>query len=810
MTERFVCIHGHFYQPPRENPWLEAIERQPSARPYHDWNERITAECYGPNAEARLLDERGRLIRVVDNYSRISFNFGPTLLSWLEGSAPRLYRAIQEADARSRELFGGHGSAIAQAYGHSILPLATARDRRTQAIWGIADFRRRFSREPEGMWLPETAADVPTLELLADLGLRFTLLAPHQAARVREIGTERWQDAGGGTIDPTRAYRARLPSGRPLALFFYDGPLSRDVAFDGLLHDGHRFAGRLVGAFPDRPGAQLVHVATDGETYGHHHRQGEMALAAALRQIETGGQARLTNYGQFLAAHPPEHEVEIVERSSWSCPHGVERWRSDCGCHTGGGPGWTQGWRAPLRRALEDLSDRLAARWESAAGELFEDPARARDAYIGVVLDRSRESLERFFAAEARGPLAPEERLRALRLLEVERQAMAMFTSCGWFFSDLAGLETRQVLQHAGRAVELAEELFGAPFAPRLLEALARARSNDPSAGDGRAIYLSAVASERVTLAAVAAHDAIGALFDGRPESDRIYAFEVERRVRARLATGRLRFLLAEVDVTSVVTTEAATFTYAAFAWGDPNVQVGVRPGPAAELAASEIAEIEEAVRTGDPARVVRWLDRRFPIQHALEALFRDDRERLLERILADTIAEVEASGRETFERHAPLMRRLAGVGLPLPAPLRSVAEMALHADLKHALSDPRADLAELKRSFEEVKGWGLALAPEELRYALEPAMAELAERLRHDPLDVAAAERLEDLLHLAQVLPLELDFWPPQSSLYKLFEERSDLLVEPAAGSRAAAAAERLRRLADLLIVRIGGLGVD
>src|SRR5512135_1811830 len=343
---RYICIHGHFYQPPRENPWLEAVELEDSAYPYHDWNERITAECYAANAASRILDGSGSIDQIVNNYSRISFNFGPTLLSWLAESAPETYSAILEADRESRTRFSGHGAALAQAYNHMILPLANERDRKTQVLWGIADFKHRFGRRPEGMWLPETAVDVATLESLAEAGIRFTVLSPRQAGRVRRLGARAWQDVSGSQVDPSRAYKVILPSGRNLAVFFYDGPISQAVAFEGLLSNGSLFADRLLGGFSDaRDWPQLLHIATDGESYGHHHRHGDMALAFALRRIETEESAQLTVYGEYLERHPPKARAEIIERSSWSCIHGVERWERSCGCNTGGHPDWNQEWR---------------------------------------------------------------------------------------------------------------------------------------------------------------------------------------------------------------------------------------------------------------------------------------------------------------------------------------------------------------------------------------------------------------------------------------------------------------------------------
>ncbi len=490
--DRWLCIHGHFYQPPRENPWLEAIESEGSAWPYHNWNERITAECYAPNAASRILDREGRTERIVNNYAWISFNFGPTLLAWLEAQQPDVYQAIVDADLASRERFSGHGSALAQPYNHTILPLSNRRDKRTQILWGLRDFETRFGRAAEGVWLPETAVDLETLDLLAEQGIRFTILEPNQARRVRPLGEDgaAWTEVPDGRIDTTVPYQLRLPSGRRIALFFYDGPISRAVAFEGLLSSGERFAERLLStlpADPDRP--RLAHIATDGETYGHHHRHGEMALSYALHHIESNGLARLTNYGEFLAAHPPEQEVEIHEGTSWSCLHGVARWREDCGCCTGGEPGWNQAWRAPLRLALDWLRDELIPRYEEAAGKIFADPWAARDDYISVILDRSPESVAAFFERQAGRQPEEDERVRALQLLEMQRHAMLMYTSCGWFFNDLAGIETIQVLRYAGRAVQLAEQLFAAPVEPGFLHLLEEARSNDPRAGTGRDLY---------------------------------------------------------------------------------------------------------------------------------------------------------------------------------------------------------------------------------------------------------------------------------------------------------------------------------
>jgi alpha-amylase/alpha-mannosidase (GH57 family) len=393
--ERYICIHGHFYQPPRENPWLEAIEVQDSAHPYHDWNERITAECYAANATSRILDEHERIIRLVNNYAKMSFNIGPTLLAWMEKKAPDVYESILEADRESQAVFSGHGSALAQGYNHIILPLATTRDKYTQVIWGIRDFEYRFGRSPEGMWLPETAVDLETLDILAEGGMRFSILAPHQARQVRPLGEKAWRDVSGAEVDPTMPYVQHLPSGRSIVLFFYDGPISRAVAFEKLLNDGEAFARRLVSGFSEkRTWPQLVHIATDGESYGHHHRFGDMALAYALEHIEKNNHARLTNYGEYLEKHPPSHEVGIFENTSWSCEHGIERWQGDCGCNSGKHPEWNQDWRRPLREATDFLCEHFSRKYEEKARALLVSPEEARNGYIEIILDRSAATIE--------------------------------------------------------------------------------------------------------------------------------------------------------------------------------------------------------------------------------------------------------------------------------------------------------------------------------------------------------------------------------------------------------------------------------
>ena len=797
---RYVCVHGHFYQPPRENPWLETIEVQDSARPYHDWNERVSAQCYAPNAVSRILDGEGRILRIVNNYSRISFNFGPTLLAWLEHQAPDVYQAVLDADQESARAFGGHGSALAQPYNHMIMPLASPRDRRTQAIWGIKDFARRFGRPPEGMWLPETAVDEANLALLAELGIAFTILSPHQARRVRRPGG-RWTEIGPGGIDPSMPYLFRA-GGRSLAIFFYDGPISRAVAFEGLLESGEGFASRLLDGFSDERGRpQLSHIATDGETYGHHHRHGDMALAYALHQIDSNRLARLTNYGQFLEMHPPTHEVEIVGGSSWSCAHGVERWRSDCGCSTGALPGWNQAWREPLRDALDWLRDEVAPRYEETARALLADPWGARDDYIDVVLDRSSTSREAFLTRHALEKGDGGAEVTTWKLLELQRHAMLMYTSCGWFFDDLSGIETVQVIQYAARVVQLAEELFGESIEPRFLERLREARSNLPEHGDGAAIYERHVRPSMVDLGGVCAHFAVASMFEAIGDASAIHSYRIEGLEGRQMQTGVAKLGVGRARVTSEVTRETAQFAYGAIHFGDHNLNAGVVRSPDGVGAFREMErELTRAFSRADLAEVIRILDRYFGgASYSLKQLFRDERGRVLDQILDSTLAGAEASYRQVYERHAPLMRFLTNMGIELPDAMRTAAAYIIQTDLSRAFSNEPLDSARIWALLEEAEMWRLELDSEGLGYRLQQTMERLADSVQASPTDEALLERLDAVVTLVRTLPIEVNLWRVQNVYYGLMEH-----LLPAMRARADAGEQQ----AAIWVGRMAGLG--
>lgn len=772
MTQRYVCIHGHFYQPPRENPWLETVEQQESADPFHDWNERITSECYGPNAWARILDSQGFIERIVSNYERISFNFGPTLLAWMERETPKAYDAILAAEKTSRARFGGHSSALAQAYNHSILPLCNEADRRTQIRWGIADYTHRFGHAPRGMWLPETAADTPTLEALAAEGIEFTLLAPHQAKRVRASG-EAWRDVTGGRVDPRQPYRCTLPSGRIITLFFYDGPVSQAVAFEHLLDSGDRFADRLMGAFTDNESApQLVHIATDGETYGHHHRYGDMALAYALRRFEEDPSVKLVNYGAFLEAHPPTHDVEILEQTSWSCAHGVERWRSDCGCCTGSNRGWTQAWRAPLREALDWLAAQVAGLFDRRARALLRDPWKARDGYIALILERTDEATALFFETHGIGKLTETQRIEALRLLEMQRHAMLMYTSCGWFFDDVSGIETTQIIRYAARAIQLAQEVSDVALQQPFVERLAQAKSNLPEQGDGRRLYEQHAEPLAVDLPRLVAHYAVSSLFKSYKPRAEVYAYAVEQLDYRTATLGRSRLALGKVVVVSQITREADELSFGFVHLGDHNMSGGVRGFRGEAEYDAMLRDVLAAFASADMPEVLRLLDAHFgELKYSMRSLFRDEQQRVLELVVDSATNDAQEVSARLYNQHSPLLRYLATLDLPLPKPLKGLASFVLNTMLRSEFTARELDPDRIQELMREAEALRVDLHRVSLNFTLQRTLESATARWVEAPDRVSRLRRLRVLADLAKSGPFEVDLSTPQNEFYRVLQ---------------------------------------
>ena len=793
---RILIIHGHFYQPPRENPWTEAIDRQPSAAPYHDWNERILRECYRPNSAARILERRGRVSQIVNNYAKISFNFGPTLAAWLAENDPEVLERIRAADEKSRVQNRGHGNAIAQAYNHMILPLANARDRKTQILWGIADFEARFGRRPEAMWLPETAANYDVLADLYGHGMRYVILSPYQAKAVRPIpGKGEWTDVSGGKVDTSRPYRCYLRKAdgtrdekRYLTVFFYHGDISRRVSFDNLLTSASLFADAIESALAGSAGGpKLVSIATDGETYGHHKPFGDMALAYLLEVEAPRRGLEVMNFARFLDEFPAQWEAQIDEGpdglgSSWSCAHGVGRWYRDCGCSTGGQPGWNQKWRTPLRKGLDAIRDRMIELYEAEGKNLFRDPWAARDAYIRVILDRSPVRVEEFFSAVAKRKLSADERVRALKLLEMQRHAMLMYTSCGWFFADISGIETQQILAYAARALELAADLGGKGFEDELLAQLEKAKSNLEEFGDGRRIYEEHVKPKAVGFAEIVHDGAVRLLADTSTPPARIFHFALTfaEQEQRELTEGKL--LYGKAEVRSGVTREARGFHFGSVHRGGIDFRTYVHPAWPEE-AWAERKRALDALPAGQQD-VPGVLHELFEVKgFRLHDLPYDERRSIADRVVRDRQADLASVFARIFQESRDLMFDLAECRGDLPEEMALAAKVALSAELEHRFTEavghpefryyePVLDVAY------QAERLGISLRLERVSQLALGQMAQLMKAITSEPHSTACLHLIH-LLEVSRRLKLALDEAVLQDWYWELLQGAIPKLVE-------------------------------
>jgi alpha-amylase/alpha-mannosidase (GH57 family) len=704
MKDAFAAIHGHFYQPPRENPWIEAVEAEESAHPFHDWNERVTFECYRPNAYARIVDDKGKILDLNNNYASLSFDFGPTLLSWLEEKSPVVYRKIIEADEEGIRR-SGQGQAMAHTYDHIIMPLANERDKETEVLWGIADFEKRFHRKPEAMWLPETAVNYSTLRVLVRHGMKYLLLSPFQALRTRPLGGRKWTDVSQGRIDPTQPYRCLVKdesgkkySNQFIDLFFYDGGISKEVAFGDLLKDGKAFSEQLAQAYqPSKERPQLIHIATDGETYGHHKKFGDMALAYALKEGIASKGLEIINYSGFLKRYSPVSEVEVDEGpkgegTSWSCAHGVGRWKEDCGCSTGGKPGWDQKWRKPLREALDLLRDGLSTVFENEGKKIFKDVWEARNGYIDVILDRSPESLNRFFDRFGTKDLDGRGRIRGLKLLEMQRHALQMYASCGWFFADLAGIETVIILLRAARAIQLARDVAGKEFEEIFLDRLSEAKSNLPEMGKGDQVYQRLVKPRSVTPDKVVNHFALSSLLDGGDGEKKIFSYRVEKIHYEKLGEEKDLLMIGQVRITSEIIPEPKEFLFGLISSDKDIFRTWVSEFKDG-LEFRILKEKSIGSREKDEEEMAKTLTSLLG-DHVLTIrdICKEERQVFLRKLIENEVREHRRCYAELYDNTKETVEALAKEGLEIPYEICVAAEVTLADRLLRKIEDLRRD----------------------------------------------------------------------------------------------------------------------
>ncbi|MBR8827134.1 MAG: DUF3536 domain-containing protein [Gomphosphaeria aponina SAG 52.96 = DSM 107014] len=787
----YVTVHGHFYQPPRENPYLNTIERQPSAFPFHDWNERIHYECYRPNAFARILNNQGEVVGIVNNFEYLSFNLGATLMSWLQSYDIEVYQRILEGDRKSCVRLNGHGNAIAQVYNHIILPLANKRDKYTQIRWGKEDFRSRFQRDPEGMWLAETAIDSPTLEALIDEGIKFIILAPSQAERCRPFRTEttpepEWHEVGGGQIDPTRPYRCFLDDERYIDIFFYDGPISRDMGFDDVLSSSHHLVGRIGQAVrgDNRP-AQLISVATDGETFGHHKGGTEKCIAYAVTEEFAKRGWTVTNFAHYLSINPPTWEVQLKPVTAWSCSHGVDRWQDDCGC--GGGGLWHQKWRKPLRNTLNWLRDQLVEIYEDSGRKFFRDPWLARDEYITVVLDRSAVMVDKFLSRHQAHQLTPAEQIDALRLLEMQRHSLLMYTSCGWFFEEISRPEGVQILRYAARALELAGEVAGVQLEEEFLRRLTVAPSNVEFFGNGAAVYRHLVVSSQISFQQVAAHYAISSLFTTYPTDHQVYCYNAQQLDYQKQNIGALSLAVGQVRLVSEITWESNHFVFAVLHLGGWDFHCCIEPF-AGRLAYADLKEkLFEALKQASAAKMILVMtqlfgDQSFDLQH----LFAEERHRIIQQLTEETKKRLDQLYTQVYRDNYSVLVAFQRDELPVPQELQVAAEVALsHRCLMKiaALQDSTGNseemekhLAELEAIAAEANHLRCQLKIPEAKKTLEQLILRSLWHILHDgdPTNLEAdVQRLEQIINVGNNLNLGLSLDRAQEMYYKCLHNR-------------------------------------
>ena len=787
MSEVFLTIHGHFYQPPRENPWLEAIELQDSALPFHDWNERINRECYNPNSVSKIVDSRNRILDVVNNYEHMSFNFGPTLLSWMEHFAPLTYERIIKADIESISAHNGHGNAMAQVYNHMIMPLSNEHDKETQIKWGIRDFEYRFGRKPEGMWLAETAVDDDTLRLLEANGIKFTVLSPYQADKFKDKNDKEWIDVSWGNIDPARSYKYNIKSapGKSIDLFFYDGAISRSVAFDELLKDGNKFIKRLKEGVSDcRNYPQLINIATDGESYGHHTKFGDMALAYVLKIKAKDEGFKITNYAEYLDKYRSDCEVEIKQASSWSCFHGVGRWKEDCGCSTGGHPGWNQKWRKPLRNALDYLRDELVKVFETYGEKYFnKDVWTVRNNYIDVILDRSEQNIKNFQQENFVNDLSDADKVHAMELLEIQRQCLLMYTSCGWFFSEISGIETVQIMKYAARAMQLAHYFTDKNLEENFLNILAEAKSNIPEHGTGKNIFEKFVKPSVVTTKQIASLWALSSLYQDFEDEEDVYCYRIKKHAYKKVQKGSSTFVVGHIEIQSRITLQKSNLMFALMQYSGGDFHCAIKEY-SDDIEFNKIkTNLIKSYLINPLTEIIRSLDEYFGKEYfTLKDIFIEERRKILQLMVKDKFSRFAQMYKDMYDQGKGSVYHLQGLGLDIPDEFKLAAGYALSKKFNEIVEDSSAFLDEelIQQAKEinfEAKNLNINLDKTISNNLLSKKILQNITRLVYS-FEVQQADVILDLFNSINELELQVDISEAQNIYYtKIYHNIGDII---------------------------------
>lgn len=802
VSKKYLVIHGHFYQPPRENPWLEEIEIQKSAYPFHDWNERINYECYKPNAFSKIFGKEGKIIKMVNNYTRMNFNFGPTLLSWLEKKDRETYDKIIEADKISVKEFKGHGNAIAQVYNHVIMPLADEKDKETQVKWGIYDFEKRFGRVPEGMWLAETAIDYKTVDVLIENGIKYTILSPYQAHKIKKIKSEEKEeyiDVLGGKFDATMAYRcySKTKPKKYIDIFFYDGPISNSIGFEDIVLDSSKYVNRLKSVInPKAKHNQIISVATDGETYGHHKKFADLTLAHLLFEAAKKNGLEVTNYGLFLAENQPEYEVVLNEGkgegTAWSCAHGLDRWQDDCGCCSGGNHGWNQKWRRPLRDGLNELRDKLKKIYEKEGKKYFSDVWETRNRYIELVHDRSNIKLEEFIVKECKYEIEAEEKVTVMKLLEMQRNAMLMFTSCGWFFDEISGIETVQILMYAAKAIQEAQDFTNEDLESVLTGYLANAKSNIVSNNSGKEIYSTHVKPNIVDFEKIVAHYAITSMYEDSTDN-RIYTYDIEKQDSYRTVEGNLILEIGKLKLKESISHEIRHMVYGVLRFGNMDFRCSVKN----IFSNSEYFEIKK--------EILSKIENRFSIVESMRGIdmfigrdyytFRDllleEKRKVLKKVTGDFFDGYRNMYEKIYFESARIVDALSDAGLHIPEEYKISAEYTLTNKLKKLsekflenIEDSNAD-TEIAAFITTSKKWRYTVKKDKIEYKFRKKINQIFEKIEN--IEHSEYENIIKMHKVAKILEININTNYAQFKFYdigksdfkKLKDDKKEMFLE-------------------------------
>ncbi|BDU50683.1 DUF3536 domain-containing protein [Haliovirga abyssi] len=792
IKKSYLVIHGHFYQPPRENPWLEAIEIQKSAHPFHDWNERINEECYRPNAFSKIFNSKGEIIKVVNNYSKMSFNFGPTLLSWLEKNDFETYNRILEADKESLKEYSGHGNALAQVYNHIIMPLADKEDKNTQILWGIKDFESRFKRKPEGMWLAETAIDYKTVDALIENDIKFTILSPYQAKNTREMEKKEWKDVLGGKIDSTKPYRcySKTYPNKYIDIFFYDGPISSSIGFEDTVKDSSKYISRLKLALNEKAEhSQIVNIATDGETYGHHKKFADLTLAHLLFDLAPKNNFEVINYGYYLEKFGVVDEVELNEGkgegTSWSCAHGVDRWKDDCGCNSGGNYGWNQKWRKPLRDGLNKLRDILKEIYGKEATPYFKDIWKARNEYVDVVLNRSLKNVNDYFKRNLKKEVDTEEQEFLLKLLEIQRNLLLMFTSCGWFFDEISGLETIQILSYASKAIQLAQDYTNQDIEKIFTNYLEEAKSNIKEFGTGKDIYFNMVKSRIVDFDKMVAHYAISSSFYKYSKKSEIFTYEIERDDFSKIEDGNLILNIGKVKIKNLITNEFRYVMYGVLKFGNMDFRCSVKN----IFSNTEYFEIKR--------EILKKIEKKFSIVESMRALdmyinseyytfnelLLETKRKILKKVTGKFFEDYKNTYEKIYTESSQVISALLDAELSIPEEYRIAAEYTFKNKITNLLEEFLENLnsqsseSELVSAIMSSKKLNYKIVNDKMKDRLKEKLNILIDELQFEKIEII--EDILKLFNISKLLKIDISTNHSQEKVYKFGLENYDKLSD-------------------------------